>query len=312
MNISERVKHDRIDFLKKWPNTKKFECEINFEHRISLMKDIPLYYPIKFSYNDDNDLHTVISFIIESLDCLPYKPDNSFDWLWKSFEFCLGKIYTTENITEKLQKLIKELSIPTEKEIVLGANSLINLAKEIPFQTCEYLFKKISQDGSFKPTPQGKIGKRTLLNNGNGAIIVYPNLQTLLDYITTSFSINNHEEVRKAASLLRKAIKQNEVTLKEIKITLSDDEIYALIISSLTYSFRNDRTHAELFAPFRSSTATLTTYAHCWYMTLVVHCLLITIINKAIPTTNLDINIDDNIKNNIDSFKKLFGDYRNK
>ncbi|KXF82907.1 hypothetical protein [Enterovibrio coralii] len=310
MEISAEVKRSRTSFLRNWPKTEQFSCEIDFARRYENMNGTPVFYPVLFKDSVDNQVHTVISYVIEALDCLPYKPDNAFDWFWKAFEYCLSA-NNNNSITVNLQNTVFDLLSTPDPRITDGAQSLIKLAKEIPFQSCEYLFKKIATDGDFTPEVTGKIGKRTLYKNGNAPVIL-PELQKLFNHLKSNFSTNDHLQVRDAASLLRKAIWQREIDLDCEKIKLSDQDIHALLVCALTYTFRNDRTHAELFAPFRSSTATLTTYAHCWFMTLLAHCLLLTIVEYSVPDSEVDFLIKDNTDLNIEAFRKLFGDYRNK
>ena len=310
MEISEKVKRNRIDFLKIWPLTEQFPCEKDFENRLKNMGDIPVFHPVTFQYSIDNKVHTVISYVIEALDCLPHKPDNAFDWFWKAFEYCISN-QNSQNLTLSLQNYASDLLSTPNNGVSNGSKSLLKLTKEIPFQTCEYLFKKLATDGFFAPLPTGVIGKRTLLKNGNPPI-VYPNLQSIINHLVTTYTINDHQSVRNAAAFIRRIIRQEEVDVSGIKIKLPDTEIHMLLVCTLTYTFRNDRTHAELFAPFRSSTATLTTYAHCWFMTMLAHCLLLTIVEHAIPDAKLDLIIEANTDANIAAYRKLFGDYRNK
>lgn len=310
MDISEEVKKNRIKFLKDWPNTTPFDCERAFAQRYENMKGATVFYPILFEDSADKDVHKVISYVIEALDCLPNKPDNAFDWFWKAFEYCLS-LNNDNSITINLQYVAFDLFDREGAPIAEGAEALIAIAKEIPFQSCEYLFKKIALDGHFTPEVTGKIGKRTLCRNGNPPVVL-PNLQKLFDHLAKNFSVNEHSQVRDAASLLRKAIRQKEVDVGFGKIKLTDKDVHVLLVCALTYTFRNDRTHAELFAPFRSSSATLKTYAHCWFMTLLAHCLLLTIIENSIPEAKIGCMIRENSELNLAAFKKLFGDYRNK
>ena len=308
--ISVEVKRNRITFLNNWPKTEQFSCEKDFQRRYENMFGAQVFFPIAFQETNDNQAHTVISYVIEALDCLPYKPDNAFDWFWKGFEYCICA-NNTQSVTQNLQSTAFDLLSTNDPRISDGAQSIIKLSREIPFQTCEYLFKKVAKDGSFLPLPLGQIGKRTLHRSGNPPVL-FSNLQILLGHVTNNFEVGNHTEVRDAASLLRKAIRQEEVDINGTRVKLSDVEIYSLMLCTLTYTFRNDRTHAELFAPFRSSTATLTTYAHCWFMTLLAHCFLLSVVEHFIPSSKIDFVISDNTELNISAFKKLFGDYRNK
>lgn len=186
---------------------------------------------------------------------------------------------------------------------------LFNLIDNIPLQSCEYLLKKILKDGTFELNDKFKpFTGRLLTKNGNKDIIINSNIQKLFIFICKKYNFNDNKERRNGASLIKKALQGKNIKIKlkeEENIQLEENDILIILLSGLSYSFRNDRTHAESISPFRSSTAKLKTYAHCWFLFLFIYDILnICFINCEI--LKADNELTDNIKLNNESYFKLF------
>lgn len=305
-------KQTRVDNFNNWPESKLFEAEIKFNEKLKDFKYKDLFKPCLIKNNDNKNLHIVISYLLDMVDSLPKRPDHSFDWCWKAFEHIATK-KNNQNITDSLHTIIENTLLPilTQKKDL--RKQLFNLTENIPLQTCEYLLKKILENGDFEISANFKpFTRRLLTRNGNQNTISNPNIQKLFIFICKKYNFNDNEKRRKGASLIKKALqgKNIEINLGENEIDkenfeLKDNDILLILLSGISYSFRNDRTHAESISPFRSSTAKLKTYAHCWFLFLFVYEILnICFINSDILEN--DIQLADNIKLNNECYLKLF------
>lgn len=92
---------------------------------------------------------------------------------------------------------------------------------------------------------------------------------------------------------------------RSYKIEL-DDKLNFLI-NGILFTFRNDRAHGAVFSPFRSSKASIKTYAHCNFCFLAAYILLLILLQKNDNYRISNKDVVKNINQNIDLFSKLYG-----
>ncbi|MCT9852289.1 hypothetical protein P2R64_23610 [Priestia megaterium] len=96
---------------------------------------------------------------------------------------------------------------------------------------------------------------------------------------------------------------------------LSQEQQMKLIVLGLLYTYRNERFHGSIFSSvFRSSSASLNTYAHAYYMFILAYFILLILIAPILHDESSDYDsleqvfdeISHNILHNTDQFKKVF------
>ncbi|MDG4850923.1 hypothetical protein, partial [Peribacillus frigoritolerans] len=102
----------------------------------------------------------------------------------------------------------------------------------------------------------------------------------------------------------------NKVTIdisteRNYKIELEDELNF--LINGILYTFRNERAHGAVFSPFRSSKATIKTYAHSNFCFLAAYVLLLILMSKNDGYKMSNKYVVENITQNIDLFQKLYG-----
>jgi len=309
------MKELRIKHFNQWPSTQEFNAEIKFKERVESFKIEELFFPYQLPNTENKDLHICVSYLLDAVDSLPLRPDHAFDWMWRGFEYVTGKAPGGQgNITNALRSLV----CPTIESYFLSNNQVKNrffeLTEKIPFQTCEYLLKRISLSKPFKLTDEepklSSFATRVLYSNGNPPV-VSNELEEALHLLSTSFDYKNKTERRNGASRLRKLIRLEKITIGEVEVQLSEADVLFFLISGLGYAFRNDRAHAKSIAPFRSSYASVKTYAHCWFMFILFYEVTLIFLHTTKSPVLLSGNLDDNLRKNNEAFKKLFGDHIN-
>jgi hypothetical protein len=131
----------------------------------------------------------------------------------------------------------------------------------------------------------------------------------LLPEIAQKYSAPNvsQSDLRKSAMLLRKIFKG-----EKIKVGLFDDnfsltERFSLLILGVLYTFRNDRFHGDMHPPFKSSLATLQTYAHAHFCFLATHHVFIQSLEEARWASANYNETALTLARNIDDFEQLYG-----
>lgn len=80
-----------------------------------------------------------------------------------------------------------------------------------------------------------------------------------------------------------------------------------IAINGLLYSFRNDRVHGGSFSPFRSSKASLRTYAHSTYSFLLTYYLLLSLLHFRDGQVMTDDDALVNLDINLNLYRQLYG-----
>ena len=306
-------KQTRLENFNNWPKSKLFDAEATFIDKLNNFKYEEIFSPCKIKENNDYDTHIPISYLLDMVDSLPKRPDHSFDWVWRAFEYMVSDRFSNTNTTSNLRKIVEQdiTSIFINNENI--KESFFSLVKEIPLQSCEYFVKAILNTNSFSYANDNEykqlspFAKRLLTDNGDSTLL-NPNIQKLFNYLISRYNYINSESRRNAALIIKNALSGNEIENKDNneKIKLESNDILIILLSGLGYSFRNDRAHAKSISPFRSSKATIKTYAHCWFMFLLIYEMLnICLLNYKISLIDMN-DLHDNIIFNCNSYKKLF------
>lgn len=326
--ISEKFKKLRINRVNNWkPNLNEknydylFPIEKDFLTRINekLTKNwLTLFIPLKYPYELDKDYHIYISYLIESLDVLPLKIDLSFDFSWKGLELYMGKAY--ENHKGKKHSNVSDLIKYSKNNYwydVISSNASIlteidRLIQLMPSQSYEYLSKRIFKDYTILSPKSNDLYTRIAMTNG----VVDNKIDNFLKDIFLKYgSLDNGEKTRKVGRLIYKLLTGNNISLpvvtgtilKENNYTLDIKERIDFIVNGLLYTYRNERFHGNTFSPFKSSKASLQTYSHAHYMFLWTY-FLVNITSLYLNNTSISsIEVEKNLKMNIDIFEKLYG-----
>ena len=298
---------ERINFYNAWPAVDRFAAEEQFAQHLNTFNG-HVFQPIALSSNLSASAHIALSHVLDALDSLPMRPDHAFDWVWKAFEHTCRSAAPICNITDSL----RSYATPTICKVLSSdapASSGINqLASLIPFQTAEYMLKKIIAHRPYV-NPVKSFAKRILFANGNPPVVSKA-LQALLDKLS-SYDYSKTEDRRKGASLLVKALKYRPLKYPLDPLgthTLSQHDVVFFLLSGLAYGFRNDRAHANSISPFKSSTARIKTYAHCWFCFLVIYDLLAALWKHDGLLVNAQ-TLGNNYSANNAAFRGLFGNH---
>ena len=304
------ARQQRIDHFNLWPKAQKFQAEILFAQLLQPYPLEDLFFPYQLPDTDNRESHIMISYLLDAVDSLPYRPDHAFDWVWRAFEFSCKQVPGCKDNTSKaLRSVSSKLNDYFNVNSEVG-DAFFELVSDVPIRTCKFLLKKIVEEGVYEFSGDGHksfsiFAKRILFANG-GPPVVSTSLQSILHYLCWHYRAVGGLELRSGAALLRRILRGERVELGGSFYQLSRAEILFLTLSGLAYSFRNGRAHAESIAPFRSSLAKVQTYAHCWFMFLVIYELTFALQHISAYPNKLDGTPVDNFRKNNAAFSKLF------
>ncbi len=274
-----------------------------------------LFHPYPFAYMEDDRYHYYLAFLIEAVELFPLHLDLAFDAIWRAFEaLCRDDVPWTAG------KSVKQFT-PILASTIAG-NSIYHsvldeILSAIPVQSCEYLVSRIFSD--WPPNTDNSkdstlIMKRVGFGPGNPPVPAFPGLVSFLSAVAVKYGAPRMtlDIKRRAATLLKIAIVGKLVTVNSFTFHLTLAERVSLLISALLYTFRNDRFHANVQPPFKSSKGTLKTYAHVHYCFMAGHMLLLFGLVEAgiIPDKHLIVRA--NVAQNLAVFLAFYDRHLNK
>jgi hypothetical protein len=305
------AKQQRIDHFNKWPEAQEFKAEVQFKERVQQFAINTLFFPYQIPQTQNPDIHISVSYLLDAVDSLPLRPDHAFDWTWRAFEYLTKKAFPSSgSITETLRKGVTPTLSAYFAANQRAGDAYFDLLKHIPVQTCEYLLKRIIDGAPYTFTPGNhknlsSYAKRMLFEDGNPPV-VSPPFQTALIHLSSNYNYALTAERRNGALLLRRLIRGESLVLGTTPVQLTRDEISFFVISGLGYGFRNDRAHAKSIAPFRSSAASISTYAHCWFMFLLIYETIFAVLHTASSPLQLSGCPGQNFESNNKAYFQLF------
>jgi len=308
VNDTEQSKRRRIEIVHSWPSKAQFEIEKIFSEKLQSLSIPEAFRPVSLNYSNEKFFQRSIAYMLDALDFLPYRPDLAFDFIWRAIDFLTSQTVSEQGISCNNDKDILRASVDTLWTNYFKTNPILNacflkLIQCVPVQSCEYLFKRLyaNYDAS-KPNNPNKEISRLIAFDGGAA----RNLEAkqVIELIRQNYPYDGMISRRKGSRFLFRYIKGDELTVSDgaLSKTISANLAQQLnfCINGILYTLRNDRAHGGVFSPFRSSKATLRTYAHCGFSFLLAYYLLLALIdirddkliNKELLINNYHLNIE--------------------
>jgi hypothetical protein len=315
VNDTEQSKQQRIEIVNSWPTKNQFDIEQVFSKKLETLNIKESFRPTHLNYSNEKYYQRSVAYIIDSLDFLPNRPDLAFDFIWRAIDFLSKQSVLEENIQVNNDKDILNAAVSNIWTIYFNSNpniknTFLELIKSIPVQSCEYLFKRIyATFDDTKPNNPNKEVSR-LIGFDGGAV---RNLQAkqIIEIVKTKYPYTDPILRRKGSRFLFRYIQGDElrISAEEPSNTIQADFSQSLnfIINGILYTFRNDRAHGGVFSPFRSSKATMRTYAHCSFCFLAGYYLLIALIHKRDNNIIIEDRLINNYRLNLELYKNLYG-----
>jgi hypothetical protein len=315
VNDTEQSKRQRIEIVNSWPTKNQFEIEKVFTQKLKTLNIQESFRPVHFNYSNEKYFQRSVAYILDSLDFLPNRPDLAFDFIWRAIDFLSRESVLEENIPFNNDKDILKASVDIvwtnyfDQNLNIK-NNLLTLLQCVPVQSCEYLFKRIysTYDDSKPNNPNKEVSR---LIGFDGGSVRNTQAKQIIDLIKVKYPYSDTISRRKGSRFLYRYIKGDELSIsaEDPTQTIKADFSQSLnfFINGILYTFRNDRAHGGVFSPFRSSKATMRTYAHCSFTFLLGYYLLVALIHKRDNSLISEESLQNNYNLNIELFKNLYG-----
>lgn len=293
---------NRTKFNNEWPATFLFPAEKSLMNRLAKRNFISIFFPAQLQHSDDHAFQTLLSHCIDAIDNLPLRPDLAFDQVWKALDAEFFRLKSGPGVAANKSRFVVFSSHISSSPFT--SKSHYALASHIPLQTCEYLAKRLL-DSTARPNEHShSFIKR--LSDAIGQDLI-SDIHAKYDF---GWLTHGQEAVtqRKLGGLLKKLIGGETISIGGNSYTLVVEQSSQVLVGTILPQFRNERFHGNTRPPFRSSAATMKTYAHSYFLLIYSYALMLEVLlyrqfgvisqSDACGSTNA----------NIDRFLQVLGD----
>lgn len=282
----------RVNNHNNWPAVELFPCEKMFVERMARLNVQQIFLTATLTPSDaDEPFNAAVGHILDCLDSLPRRPDAAFDCLYKVID---------QNLTPferpNTSRVISAVDSLFEAEPAYWSAIADLLSTNIPQQTADYAAGRILEchvspnpphSDEMKKRAKRSIGARRYDQLCRKFLVPNPQNAALLEL--------PYNKKRDAGRLLRMMFTQRAPrsqtkvspsdlgSLLDISIqanVLSPREKLRALMEICVATYRHERFHGEAFSPFRSSKATLKTYAHAYYLLLVAYVVVLGLLQQ--------------------------------
>lgn len=295
------TKQLRVDLNNNWPAKSLFPAEKSLIDKMAKLGIEQVFKPAKLQYSIDQSFHDLLSHYLEALDQLPLRPDIAFDCIWKALDAEFVRLQKENGNKEgRFSLFYKHIN-----KSPYTCNSYSRLTEIIPLQTCEFVAKRIFENNiEYKASPKNNdlqsFRRRVIQSFGQDLYDVF------IEKYETLWTSNKASTQRDAGILIKKLLNGEKLLIKTTEFQLSDQD-RALFLTAVTMpQFRNERFHGLTIPPFRSSTATLKTFSHAYFVFHVAYIHLLEVfLYRKFNTIDIDTTTQA-INENSDLFLKVF------
>lgn len=308
----------RIRSHNVWPVRALSQAEREFSRLVEELTPTLFLAPFQFSNgNADPDFHRHLGMLIDSMEMLPSRPDHAFDVCFRVVDELAQKLTTRGTITDALSGLGTFVcnnlaSSATWKEAIQ------EMSESLPPVTGRYLAQRLLD--SF-PLAKDPLKSRALGILGQKRYEQF--FQKYRTDLPTSNTPNEAERLISAANnrageFLKLLIslrdpyskaahsEYTELDLSKPGSLLSHSDALNCMLSLLAYTARNERVHGSSLSPFRSSKASVTTYASYYFQFHLLYAVSVGLMVESFPGCGTSEAWLANVKENFGKYSLLF------
>lgn len=270
-----------------WPAIELFSCEKEFIARLAKLNFQQIFVTATLSASDDDEpFNSAVGHLLDCLDSLPRRPDAAFDSLYKVIDQNLKSFKKSE-----LSPAMAAVDQMFDEEPCYWSATAQLLASHAPLQTAEYAAARILEckvvanpphSGRLMQRAGRSMGQRRYDQFCNRFLVQNPQDSTLFEL--------PYKNKRNAGRLMHKLLTRTAPSVNPVAPAVAWESLWDLSVQANLLSprekicvlleiclatYRHERFHGEAFSPFRSSKATLKTYAHAYYVLIVSYIVVL-------------------------------------
>lgn len=259
----------RIQCNNEWPTKIHFPAEKEFIEQLKKHNLQQALSVAQLGVSEQYEFQFYLGYLIDALEMLPLRPDLAFDHLWKALdaEFFIVQSEINDNNIARFDAFVDKVMNDPK-----AASSFLEYLSVIPYQTCEYAAKRIIKASSNLDSNHNK----TLFSRAQNTLGQDFCNAFISKYPPSTKGKPSPDDQRKAGRLLKLIFINNTVELSGKTYSFTETQKAKFLIKVVLTNYRNERFHGDVFSStFRSSTATLKTYSHAYYLLHISYALLL-------------------------------------
>ena len=319
--MSDSTSIKRVLNHNNWPAVDLFDCERELLAQMAKHNIQQIFSTAKLEANEnDEEFNAVVGYILDGLDSLPRRPDAAFDCLYRAIDRNLCQF--SNSGSPFMHNLVDEFFRKHHNEWTTITHIL---TEHIPQQTADYAAYRIL-DCHIDSNPPHTDKMKLRAGRSLGSVRYKEFCEKHLienPQIPGGFFDIEYQQRRNAGRLMRHLFRRTTPLIPRAGVVscistvldlsnpvnlLSPEEKLKSLLEILIATYRHERFHGQTFTPFRSSKASLKTYAHAYYTLMVTYIIILGILHH-LGKGGLSItSIIDAAQKNMDNLKSFFGD----
>lgn len=315
---AQEARDIRIRSHNVWPVRTRSQAENDFSNLVEELTPTLFLVPFKFANgNVTPDFHRHLGMLIDSMEMLPSRPDHAFDICFRVVDELSQNLTSCGTITDALSGLGTFVchnlgSSATWKDVIQ------EISKNLPPVTGRYLAQRLLE--SF-PLAKDPLKSRALGILGQKRYEqFFQKYRTDLPTSTNPIETEHHVSTanNRAGEFLKLLISlrapypnathsaYSELDLSKPSLLFNHSDALNCMLSLLAYTARNERVHGSSLSPFRSSKASLTTYASYYFQFHLLYAISVGLMVESFPGCGASESWLENVKENFSKYALLF------
>ncbi len=323
---AKEAREARLKAHNNWPRVQYSQAERDFDRMLDTLTPSIVVTPYPFlDGNADEGFHRHLGMLIDALEMLPTRPDHAFDVCFRSVDELAQQLTTKGTITDALNGLgshvCNSLSSAQSWQVVID-----QLSTTMPEVAGRYLAQRLLDALS---VPTGSLRGRAISVLGQS---VCDDLLAKYrrDLKLTGVAEDDEKAVatanNRAGELLQLLVSLREprssapasatnypkLDLSKQQNLFDEAKALSVMLSLLAYNARNERVHGSSLSPFRSSKASLTTYASYYFQFHLIYAIAVGLMIECFAGCGTSSDWEENVRDNMKKYRSVFEKYSRK
>lgn len=277
MTIEEVILTKQIEMNNNWDSIKEVETEAFCLFRERLGGN-QLLTPVKIesakafeTLKNDKHLSKIFSSMLDVYNQLPYHPDMAFDAAWRCLEYEM-KLYAQRAWGARADMKLDDFFPRVSKEVFVSLinsdphlqNTYNSLICNVSLSALKYMTLRLYFRKDLSVAPQ-----MAFVRGRANSILGEELLSALFDAYKKDDGSLDAKGVNDIARRFDRILQGLDVNAEDKTFNaISFDKRIELLLSVVLYSSRCERFHGDIYSPFKSSKAKMTTYYEYYFLTL--------------------------------------------
>lgn len=304
----------RIASHNGWPVIIKTKAETQFSKLLDGNPGLQVLTPYPFIAVNDKNFHRHIGMLIDGLEMLPERPDHAFDFFFRAVDELSQQITGKNKITDAVESLGPRVcgNLGAAESWKLFVNIF---SEKLPLPTARFMAQRVlsayvDRTDPVRPRAERLFGQQRYADIHQKFVGRFSGgeIAKLAEGANNAGVFLKHLVSRRTVrDVAARDDSYPSLDLTESKNIFDEPKALWAMMSLAAFTSRNERFHGSSLSPFRSSKASLSTYASYYFEMLFVYTLAVGLMIELFTGCG---DVDawmTNMNANISKLDKMFG-----